>query len=203
MKVATRKQGQNCIANTTIIWQANDKMLKNKMLYDKPKTNITSIKVKAQLNNKWSSTVSLQPNSMPISILQPTSILNFLKTDILKVMYHTWLHCEESWCICWTMRAILCSISSNWLSLSFMSSKHASFSSILAKEAFSCATSLSLASLNCTWLSVRAVLLLLRALGLGPNPTPRIRPLRSLPIRHEIVPSRCAWLDAKLCIGRA
>ena len=93
----------------------------------------------------------------------------------------TWLHCEVICCICWSMRAILCSISSNWLNLFFISSKADNFSCISAKEAFNCATSSSLDWLDHIWRSVRA-LLLLRPLGLGRNPTPRIRPLRSLPI---------------------
>ena len=99
----------------------------------------------------------------------------------LSLCWYTRLHCEEICCICWSMRAILCSISSNWLSLSFISSKLTSFSSIVAKEAFSCAMSLSLAWLECISISVRA-LLQLQPFGLGPNPIPRIRPLRSLPI---------------------
>ena len=127
------------------------------------------------------------------------------KIDILKVIYHTWLHCEEIRCICWSMRAILCSISSNWLRFSFISSKLASFSSIVAQEAFSYSTSLSLAWLDYIWMLVRS-LLLLRPLGLGPNPTPRIQHLRSLPITlvntssvdHAILPlvsDDCNWFE--------
>ena len=124
---------------------------------------------------------------------------------IKQTLLPTWLHCEVICCICWSMWVILCSVSSNWLSLSFISSKEENFSCILTKEAFSCATSLSLASLDRTWRSVRA-LLLLQPLGLGPNPTPRIRPLRSLPITlantsfgaHAILPlvsDDCKWFE--------
>ena len=75
----------------------------------------------------------------------------------------------------------------------------------LAKEAFSCATSSSVDWLDRIWRSVIA-LLLLWPLGLGPNPTPRIWPLRSLPITlantlfgaHAILPlvsDDCNWFE--------
>ena len=121
---------------------------------------------------------------------------------ILQVICHTWLHCEEICCICWSMQALICSISLNWLSLSFISSKDANFSSIIAKEAFSCATSLSLAWLDRIWMSMKA-LLLLWPLGLGPNITPWILPLCPLPSlwqTHHLVTMQCYHLCHILCL---
>ena len=83
--------------------------------------------------------------------------------------------------------------------------KAENFSCILAKEAFSYATSSSLDWLHRIWRSVIAFLLL-QPLGLRPNPTPRIQHLRSLPITlantsssaHAILPlvsSYCSWFE--------
>ena len=91
----------------------------------------------------------------------------------------TWLHCEVICYNCWSMRAILCFISLNLLSLSFILLKEDNFSCISDREAFSCATSSSFDWLDCIWRFVRAHLVL-RPLGLGPNPTPWIQHLCSL-----------------------